>query len=204
MRLGFERGIAGLLLLLLSPILTIIGCVIRIVLGRPVTYRQERLGLAGQPFQLIKFRSMTDDRDSSGELLSDRERLKPLGQFLRSTSLDELPELINVFLGQMAFVGPRPLPTRYRNRFTEREHRRLEVLPGLTGLAQVGGRNLLGWTERLELDVWYVENRSWKLDLRILLQTVFVVVSRRGIAEESGVTMSELPELGDRFPGRGQ
>jgi lipopolysaccharide/colanic/teichoic acid biosynthesis glycosyltransferase len=150
------------------------------------------LGRGGQPFELWKFRTMTDERGSDGALLSDAERLTPFGRRLRSTSLDELPELWNVLRGDMSLVGPRPLPVAYRDRFTLTEARRMEVRPGLTGWAQINGRNAVDWDDRLAMDVWYVDHRSLELDLRILLRTARVVLGRQGVAAEGSATMHEL------------
>jgi lipopolysaccharide/colanic/teichoic acid biosynthesis glycosyltransferase len=141
---------------------------------------------------LTKFRTMTDERGPDGELLPDAERLPAFGSFLRSTSLDELPELVHVVRGEMSLVGPRPLPTAYLPRYSERQARRHEVRPGITGWAQVNGRNTAGWPERLEMDVWYVEHRSLPLDLKILWRTLRVVVAREGVAEEGQATMTEF------------
>lgn len=143
-------------------------------------------------FEMMKFRTMTDARDASGALLPDPERLTCFGKLLRSTSLDELPELINVFKGDMSLVGPRPLLVQYLERYNERQMRRHEVRPGITGWAQINGRNLVDWTSRLEMDVWYVENRNFLLDLRILVGTVLVVLKRQGVSAEGHVTMPEF------------
>lgn len=185
-----------LLLFLLAPVwlplLFLSAVLVRVFLGRPVLFRQERAGLGGRPFVLVKFRSMRDLRDSEGHLLSDAERLTGFGQLLRSLSLDELPELWNVLRGEMSLVGPRPLPLAYLGRYSSRQARRLEVLPGLTGWAQVRGRNALDWESRFEHDLWYVENRSFLLDLRILCLTVWTVLRREGISGGQAVTMSEF------------
>ncbi len=183
-------------LVALSPVLVVAAFVIRIRLGRPVLFRQERAGRNGAPFTLVKFRTMSDERGSDGALLPDADRLTPLGTFLRSTSLDELPELWNVVRGEMSLVGPRPLPTAYLPRYSDRQARRHEVRPGLTGWAQVNGRNAADWPERLEMDVWYVENRSLRLDLRILWRTAAVVLQRDGVHEDGQATMTEF--RGDR------
>lgn len=176
-------------LLLLAPVMLIIALLIRMKLGRPVIFKQERAGLHGKPFYILKFRTMTDARDESGQLLPDEQRMTPLGSFLRKTSLDELPELINVLRGEMSLVGPRPLRTYYLPLYTPHQARRHEVLPGITGWAQVNGRNSLSWEERFELDVWYVDNQSLWLDIKILFLTVVKVLKREGISADGHVTM---------------
>ena len=187
--------VAGGVLLVTWPIIALVAAVVRLRLGSPVLFRQERIGICGRPFELTKFRTMTDDRAPDGSLLPDEARLTALGRFLRSTSLDELPELLHVLRGEMSLVGPRPLPAAYLDRYSARQARRHDVLPGLTGWAQVNGRNTAGWAERLEMDVWYVENRSLWLDLRILWRTIAVVLRRHGVSEEGHATMTEF--LGD-------
>ena len=182
-------------LVVLSPVMAVVAVLVRIKLGSPVLFRQERAGLGGRPFLLTKFRSMTDARHPDGTLLPDADRLTSFGAFLRSTSLDELPELVHVLRGEMSLVGPRPLPTAYLERYSARQARRHEVLPGLTGWAQVNGRNTAGWAERFEADVWYVDHRSLRLDLRILWRTLRVVLSRGGVTEDGAATMTEF--LGD-------
>ncbi len=189
---------AAIALVVLSPVLAVLAVLIRVRLGSPVLFRQERAGLGGRPFVLAKFRTMTDERDANGELLPDEVRLTRFGSFLRSTSLDELPELVHVLRGEMSLVGPRPLPTAYLDRYSARQARRHEVRPGLTGWAQVNGRNDTDWPERLELDVWYVDHRSTLLDLKILWRTVRVVLGRGGVAREGEATMTEF--LGDGPP----
>ena len=186
---------AGVGLVVLSPVMAVVAVLVRVKLGSPVLFRQERAGLGGRPFLLTKFRSMTDARGPDGELLPDAARLTRFGAFLRSTSLDELPELVHVLRGEMSLVGPRPLPTAYLDRYSARQSRRHEVRPGLTGWAQVNGRNTSGWPERLEADVWYVDHRSLRLDLRIIGRTLRVVLGRGGISQEGEATMTEF--LGD-------
>jgi sugar transferase EpsL len=194
MRSIIERATAGALLLLCAPVMAVLAAVVRWRLGGPVLFSQERLGRGEVPFRIRKFRTMTEERDAvAGTLRPDDERLTPFGRRLRATSLDELPELWNVVAGDMAFVGPRPLPVAYRDRFTPEEHRRHEVRPGITGWAQIHGRNRLGWDERLALDVWYVDHRCLRLDLRILVRTVGAVLRRDGIAGSDTATMAELP-----------
>ncbi len=183
---------AGLALVVLSPVLVVVAVMVRLRLGSPVLFRQERAGLGGAPFVLTKFRTMTDERGPDGALLPDSQRLPAFGSFLRSTSLDELPELVHVLRGEMSLVGPRPLPTTYLDRYSPRQARRHEVRPGITGWAQVNGRNTTDWPERLEMDVWYVEHRSLRLDLQILWRTVRVVVARDGVSEDGQATMTEF------------
>jgi lipopolysaccharide/colanic/teichoic acid biosynthesis glycosyltransferase len=199
LRNALKRGIdlvgAGIGLVVLSPVLAAVGALVRWRLGRPILFRQERAGRHGEPFELVKFRTMRDARSSDGELLPDEDRLTRLGRFLRSSSLDELPELVHVVRGQMSLVGPRPLPTAYLPRYSPRQARRHEVRPGLTGWSQVNGRNSTSWSERLEMDVWYVEHRTTRLDLRILVRTFGTVVGRRGISHDGHATMAEF--LGD-------
>lgn len=160
--------------------------------GGALFFCQTRPGIRGQPFTMVKLRTMTDERDSHGKLLSDSQRLTRYGRFLRSTSLDELPELWNVLKGDMSLVGPRPLLMEYLPLYSDRQARRHEVRPGITGWAQVNGRNALSWEEKFELDVWYVENRTLWLDIKILFLTVWKVVKRDGISQEGEVTMSKF------------
>lgn len=174
------------------PLLLLTWILVRINLGRPVFFRQVRAGLHGKPFEILKFRTMKDLRDEGGQLLPDRQRLTPFGHRLRSLSLDELPELLNVLRGQMSLVGPRPLPVIYVERYSPEQARRLECVPGITGWAQVNGRNALDWDERFQHDIWYLENRSILMDIRILWKTVAAVLRRDGIAGEGTVTMTEF------------
>lgn len=183
---------ASLILLLLSPILFITALLVRINLGSPILFRQTRSGQEGSPFKLYKFRTMTDDKDAQGNILSDNQRLTQFGKFLRSTSLDELPSLYNVLKGDMSIVGPRPMLMSYLPLYSEDQMRRHEVLPGITGWAQVNGRNAISWEEKFKLDVWYVENRSHILDLKILIKTVKKVIKREDISEKNGPTMSRF------------
>jgi sugar transferase EpsL len=184
--------ISAVLLLVLAPVLGAVALLVRWRLGAPVLFCQERPGRHGCPFRLAKFRTMSEARDAQGELLPDSERLTPLGRWLRRTSLDELPELWAVLRGDMSLVGPRPLLLRYLPRYTARQARRHHVRPGLTGWAQVNGRNAIGWEERLELDVWYVTHWSLRLDLKILWLTVGAVLRHRGISQEGHATMPEF------------
>lgn len=191
---GIDIVASILLLVLLSPLLLIISVVIRINMGSPVFFKQVRAGLHGRPFTILKFRTMIDAFDQNGCPLPDEKRLTPLGRFLRSTSLDELPELVNVLRGDMSLVGPRPLLVEYLDRYTPEQARRHEVKPGITGWAQVNGRNALTWEEKFKLDVWYVDNWSLWLDLKILWLTCVAVVTRRGISAEGHATMPEFTE----------
>jgi len=183
---------SGLALVLLSPVLGMIWVLVRFRMGAPAVFRQERAGLHGHPFAVYKFRTMSDDRDEAGCLRSDAERLTPLGQLLRRTSLDELPQLLNVFLGQMSLVGPRPLYVKYIPRYSAWQARRLEVKPGITGLAQISGRNALSWEDRLNLDVQYVDEARFLLDLKILVLTLKKVVRSEGISKAGHATMEEF------------
>ena len=188
-----DVAVALTLLTLGSPVLLVVAVAVRVRLGRPVLFRQERLGLGGRPFRLVKFRTMRHPAPGREGPEFDAERLTALGRFLRSTSLDELPEMVNLLRGDLTLVGPRPLPTAYWTRYRGAEYQRFEVKPGITGLAQVSGRNALGWDERLALDVEYVRTRSLLGDLRILWRTVLVVLRRDGIDQTGGVTMHALP-----------
>lgn len=185
----FDLLLAASLIVVLSPVLVLIGLLVRIKLGSPVFFRQLRPGLNAKPFGMIKFRTMTDARGPDGELLQDRERLTSFGLWLRATSLDELPELWNVLRGEMSLVGPRPLLMEYLPRYSARQARRHQVRPGITGWAQVSGRNALSWPARFELDVWYVDNRSFWLDFWILLLTLRSVIKRQGISSPGEATM---------------
>jgi lipopolysaccharide/colanic/teichoic acid biosynthesis glycosyltransferase len=193
----FDIVVAGTALLLLSPLFAAIAIAVRLKLGTPVLFRQQRPGLHGEPFQLVKFRTMRNVVDASGKPLPDAERLGGFGKFLRATSLDELPELWNIVRGEMSLVGPRPLLMQYLGRYSPFQARRHEVLPGLTGWAQVNGRNALSWNDKFALDVWYVDNRSFLLDLRILLMTVGQVFASRGINAEGSATAEEFTGAGD-------
>jgi len=179
----FDLVAALLLLVALSPVLAGIWVVVRLKLGRPALFRQERAGLHGRPFQILKFRTMNNERDSQGRLLPDLQRISRLGRMLRRSSLDELPQLWNVVKGEMSLVGPRPLYVDYVPRYSERQRRRLAMKPGITGLAQTSGRITLGWTERLGLDVDYVEQASLALDLRILARTLRQVLVAENVPE---------------------
>jgi len=184
--------LAAIALVMLGPLMLVVAWLVRWRLGSPVLFRQRRPGLGGRPFEMIKFRTMTDARGPEGELLSDAVRLTPFGEWLRRTSLDELPELFNVLRGEMALVGPRPLLMEYLRLYTPEQARRHEVRPGLTGWAQVNGRNAITWEEKFRLDVWYVDHRSMSLDLKILCLTLERVVRRDGIAAVGEATMSRF------------
>src|SRR5690554_4755166 len=179
-------------LLLLAPVIAVVAFLIRRRLGSPVLFRQVRPGKDGKPFEMIKFRTMRDAIDQDGNPLPDSERMTPFGAFLRATSLDELPELWNVLKGDMSLVGPRPLLMEYLPLYSKEQYRRHEVRPGVTGWAQVNGRNAISWEDKFTLDVWYVDNRSFWLDLKIIYLTVKKVLVRDGISAEGEATMSKF------------
>lgn len=185
---------AALLLILLSPLMAVVAALVRIQLGAPVIFHQQRPGRNERIFNLCKFRTMTDARDKNGDLLPDAKRLTKLGSTLRRTSLDELPELVNILKGDMSFVGPRPLLVRYLPWYTEREKRRHEVRPGLTGLAQVSGRNFIGWDKRLDLDVRYADRITFLGDLRILIKTIHNVLCQEDVAVDTDTAEQYLDE----------
>jgi len=189
---AFDFFAALVLLLATAPLLVAIGLLVRIFLGSPALFRQIRAGKDGRPFEMIKFRTMTDAKDAQGNLLPDADRLTPFGKLLRKSSLDELPELYNVLTGAMSLVGPRPLYVSYIKRYSPFQRRRLEVKPGITGWAQVNGRNALSWEQRFQHDVWYVDNHSLALDLRILLRTFTEVFRSRGISQPGHATSEEF------------
>jgi lipopolysaccharide/colanic/teichoic acid biosynthesis glycosyltransferase len=189
---ALDLGLAVPAFVMLAPVGLALGGLIRRRLGSPVLFRQQRPGRDGQAFELIKFRTMSNDIDPSGALLPDDQRLTDFGRRLRHTSLDELPTLWNVIRGEMSLVGPRPLLMQYLDRYTPEQSRRHEVGPGITGWAQINGRNAISWEEKFELDLWYVENVSLGTDLRILLRTAVQVLGRRGISAEGHVTMPEF------------
>lgn len=188
----FDAAAATVLLVLLSPLLLVVALMVRLLIGTPVLFRQPRPGRGASPFTLLKFRTMTNQRDAAGELLPDRDRLPAIGRTLRSLSLDELPELWNVVKGEMSLVGPRPLLMEYLPLYSAEQARRHEVRPGITGWAQVNGRNASTWPRRFALDVWYVDHLSMWLDLRILVKTVTSVVLREGIAADGHATMPKF------------
>ncbi len=179
-------------LIVLSPLLGLIALAVRTLIGPPILFRQQRPGLRARAFTIYKFRTMTDARDAQGDLLPDEQRLTPFGRFLRSTSLDELPELLNVLKGDMSLAGPRPLLMRYLDRYTPEQMRRHEVQPGITGWAQVNGRNAITWEQKFAMDVWYVDNWSLWLDLRIIGLTAWKVLKREGISQPGQATMEEF------------
>ncbi len=178
--------------IVLSPVMGVTALLVAVKLGRPVLFTQKRPGYKERIFRMYKFRSMTDERDEKGELLPDEARLTPFGEKLRSTSLDELPELLNILKGDMSLVGPRPLLVQYLPLYNKRQHRRHDVKPGVTGLAQVRGRNSITWEQKFEYDVQYVESLSFKEDVRILFETVFKVLKREGINSENSATMEDF------------
>src|SRR5574340_1263958 len=184
----FDMVFAALSILILSPVLLILALLVRSFIGRPVLFWQDRPGYKGRPFRMVKFRSMSDARDAHGGLLPDQDRLTPFGRWLRRLSLDELPELYNILRGDMSLIGPRPLLMEYLPLYSPEQMRRHDVRPGLTGWAQVNGRNAIGWPERFRLDAWYVDHRSFWLDLRILLLTVWMVLTREDINEHGEAT----------------
>jgi len=188
----FDILFSTTVLLLLFPLILAIALIILCMEGWPVVFTQERPGMGGKSFCMYKFRSMREKRDSNGKLLPDEERMTGLGKFLRRTSLDELPEFFNVFKGEMSVVGPRPLLTQYLERYTPEQARRHSVLPGVTGWAQVNGRNALTWEDKFRLDVWYVENWSFGLDLRIILMTICKVFQGEGISQSGHASMPEF------------
>lgn len=185
-------------LVMLSPVFIILFILNAIFLGTPVVYRQIRPGLNGAPFSIFKFRTMTEAVDANGVLLGDDARLTSFGRFLRNTSLDELPELFNVLKGDMSLVGPRPLLMQYLPRYTQEQARRHEVKPGMTGWAQVNGRNSITWEQRFQLDIWYIDNWSLALDIKIIFLTILKILKREGISQKGHATMSEF--MGSRKP----
>lgn len=194
---SFDVFVALCALVLLAPVLLVVALLVRVKLGSPVLFSQVRPGAGGQPFTMVKFRTMRDAVDNQGNPLPDDQRMTRLGHVLRATSLDELPELWNVLKGDMSLVGPRPLLMEYLPLYSKEQYRRHDVRPGVTGWAQVNGRNALSWDEKFKLDVWYVENRSFWLDMKILVLTVKKVLVRDGISAEGQATM-------ERFRGSGK
>ena len=188
----FDVMLALFLLLLLSPLYLAVSFLILLKMGSPILFRQQRPGKDGKVFGIYKFRTMTNEKDSSGELLLDEERLVGVGKFIRSTSLDELPQIFNVLKGEMSFVGPRPLLIEYLPLYNKRQSKRHDVKPGITGWAQVNGRNAISWETKFEYDVWYVEKQSFWLDVKILWLTFLKVVKRSDINSDSNVTMEKF------------
>jgi len=187
-----DRTLAFVLIILFLPVMAVVAILIFFWDGRPVTFRQKRPGKDEKIFEIYKFRTMTNERDENGNLLPDEKRLKGIGKFIRSTSLDELPQLFNVLKGDMSFVGPRPLLVEYLPLYNETQRKRHNVLPGITGWAQVNGRNAISWEQKFEYDVWYVENQSFLLDMKILWMTFLKVVKRSGISQEGQATMEKF------------
>ncbi len=192
MKRPFDIVVSASALLLAAPLMLIIAACVRALMGTPVLFRQTRPGLHGKPFEMVKFRTMRDAVDTAGNALPDGERLTWLGRWLRATSLDELPELWNVLKGDMSLVGPRPLLMEYLPRYSDDQARRHEVRPGITGWAQVNGRNAISWEDRFALDVWYVDNRGFWLDMKILAMTARSVFRREGISADGEATMSKF------------
>lgn len=189
---AFDLVVAVASIILLSPLFLLIACVIRWTMGTPILFKQLRPGKGSKPFIMLKFRTMLNERDPEGNILEDRLRLTSVGRFLRATSLDEIPELWNVIRGEMSIVGPRPLLMEYLQLYSFEQLRRHEVRPGVTGWAQVNGRNRIGWEQKFELDVWYVDNRSFLLDLRIIALTIVKVLVRQGISADGEATMTKF------------
>ncbi|MDT8861103.1 sugar transferase [Alkalihalobacillus sp. MEB130] len=201
MKRAFDLIISLSLLLLLLPVITIVAILIRKKLGQPVIFKQERPGLHGKAFYLYKFRTMTDAKDHNGNLLSDHLRLTSFGLLLRKFSLDEFPQLINVIKGDISLVGPRPLLMEYLPLYTREQLKRHDVRPGITGWAQINGRNAISWEEKFQLDVWYVQNQSFLLDLKILFLTVYKVCKSEGINQPGKVTMERFQGVKSKVGG---
>lgn len=189
---AFDMVLGSIALIVALPLIAASALAVRLTMGRGVSIRQERAGLDGRPITVLKLRTMTNDRDDTGRLLPDDRRLTRVGRLLRATSLDELPQLLNVVRGDMTLVGPRPLPMAYVDRYSPEQRRRLEVKPGITGWAQINGRNAISWPEKLRLDVWYVDNMSLRLDLRIVVLTIKAVFTGGGVSAEGHATMPEF------------
>ena len=192
MKRAFEFVLASMAILFLLPIFLIISIMVLLNMGTPILFEQSRPGLNSKTFKIYKFRTMTNKYDKNGNLLEDKERLSNFGSFLRSTSLDELPTLWNVVCGNMSFVGPRPLLIEYLPLYSKKQAKRHEVKPGITGWAQVNGRNAISWNEKFELDIWYVENQSFTLDIKIIYLTLKKVIKRDGISHNNHVTMDKF------------
>lgn len=188
----FDLLFSIIVLICLGPVIVTLVLLVKMKLGSPIFFRQLRPGLYGRPFAIFKFRTMTDSVDENGSLLPDYRRLTPFGIFLRSTSLDELPELFNIIKGDMSFVGPRPLLMQYLNRYSREQARRHEMKPGITGWAQVNGRNAISWEQKFEYDVWYVDNQSLRLDLKIIALTIWKILKREGISQTGHATAEEF------------
>jgi lipopolysaccharide/colanic/teichoic acid biosynthesis glycosyltransferase len=188
----FDKILASLLIILFSPIYIIVSLLILRKMGSPILFRQKRPGYKEKIFGIYKFRTMTNEKDKNGNLLPDEQRIVGVGKFIRSTSLDELPQLFNVLKGEMSFVGPRPLLIEYLDLYNDEQKRRHDVKPGITGWAQVNGRNAISWEQKFEYDVWYVENQSFFLDMKILWMTFLKVVKRSDISSDTSVTMEKF------------
>jgi lipopolysaccharide/colanic/teichoic acid biosynthesis glycosyltransferase len=193
-----DYGGGALLWFLFSPLIIVLSLMIMLLIGRPIFFRQTRPGLKGRPFCIVKFRTMADTRDSSGNLLPDEKRITKFGLILRTASLDELPELYNVLKGEMSLVGPRPLLMEYLSRYTPEQARRHDVKPGITGWAQIGGRNAITWEKKFAMDVWYVQNQSFRLDLKILAKTLIQALRREGISQPGHVTAEKFKPSGNQ------
>ena len=191
----FDFTLALILVMIFLPLYIVVSLLIVFKMGRPILFRQKRPGYKGKVFGIYKFRTMTNEKDENGELLADEKRLNGVGKFIRSTSLDELPQLFNVLKGEMSFVGPRPLLIEYLELYTDEQAKRHDVKPGITGWAQVNGRNAISWEEKFKLDVWYVENQSFLLDIKILWLTFLKVINRSDVSQDGRVTV-------DKFNGR--
>ncbi|MBW4633788.1 MAG: sugar transferase [Iphinoe sp. HA4291-MV1] len=187
-----DRFVAAIALLVFSPVMLVLAIAVYFQIGRPIFYTEARPGKGSHIFKFYKFRSMTNNRDSQGKLLPDDQRITAVGYFLRKTSLDELPQLWNVLKGEMSFVGPRPLHARYLERYTPEQARRHEVKPGITGWAQINGRNSISWEKKFQLDVWYVDHWSLWLDLKILILTIWKVIKKEGISQQGYIAMEEF------------
>lgn len=196
----FDIVVAAFGLILASPILLVTAVLVAFFHGTPVLFRQQRPGYKGRLFNIYKFRTMSNARDKAGNLLPDAERLTPLGRFLRSSSLDELPELFNILQGEMSLVGPRPLLTQYLPRYSPEQARRHDAMPGITGWAQINGRNALTWEEKFKLDIWYVDHWSFWLDIKILFLTIWKVFKREGISQPGHATAEEF--MGNHQAGK--
>jgi len=188
----FDKILAFILVIILLPVLVMVALVILATMGTPILFMQKRPGYKGETFSIYKFRTMTDEKDQNGELLPDEQRLKGIGRFIRSTSLDELPQLFNVLRGDMSFVGPRPLLIEYLPLYNQEQKRRHDVKPGITGWAQVNGRNAISWEQKFEYDVWYADHQSFWLDIKILWMTFLKVVNRSGVSSDTSVTMEKF------------
>ena len=196
----FDRLLALILIVFFLPVYIVVGLVIFFRMGRPILFKQKRPGYKEKIFEIYKFRTMTDEKDENGNLLQDEQRLVGIGKFIRSTSLDEVPQLVNVLKGEMSFVGPRPLLVEYLELYNDEQKRRHDVKPGITGWAQVNGRNAISWEEKFKYDVWYVDNQSFLLDMKILFMTFLKVIKRNDISSSSRDTMEKF--VGSKYDGK--